>query len=252
MRPELLGALHGPLEALPVSSSAHLALLRPERAHGEDVALHLGAGLAMAPFEARGIAGRLGFHLIAGAIPAAAGVLLDPWVDRRLGGPRSTAAGLLAGSVALALADTRRTSLSHGPDRDSGTFEPSLRIRARSGALLRGPLRAAVAVGCAQACALWPGVSRTGAVLAAARALGHDRPTAARLARETAVPITLGAAAFKATRSPWTRSTARSVALSFASTLAARPLTRALERPLWPFAAYRAGLALLVMRGSRR
>jgi undecaprenyl-diphosphatase len=225
MRPELIGALHGPLELLPVSSSAHL-LLRAERAHGEDVALHLGSGLAMAPFEWRGIRDRLPLHLAAAGVPAVVGALADPFVERRLGGPRSLAAGLLAGSAALAVADAR-----------PGVPRPS----AYEGLLL----------GLAQACALWPGVSRTGAVLTAARVLGHERPEAARLARETAVPVVLGAAAFKALRSPWTATTARATALSFASTLAARPLARLTERPLWPFALYRAGLALAVVRGSR-
>ena len=234
MRPELIGALHGPLELLPVSSSAHLALLRSERAHGEDVALHLGSGLAMAPFEWRGIVERLPLHLAAAAIPAVVGALADPFVERRLGGPRSLVAGLLAGSAALALADTAGRGTASGAEQGP-----------------RAVPATGVALGVAQACALWPGVSRTGAVLTAARALGYDRPEAARLARETAVPVVLGAAAFKALRSPWTATTARSTALSFASTLAARPVARALERPLWPFALYRAGLALAVVRGSR-
>ena len=242
MRPELLGLIHGPLEVLPVSSSAHLALLRGERDHGADVALHLGAGLAFAPFEASGILERLPFHVVAAAIPALAGVLADRAVDERLGGPRSLAAGLLLGSIALTLADqVPGLGVRPGRARPAGPAEvPGLAVHH------------AVVIGLAQVCALWPGVSRTGAVLAASRALGHDRSQAARIARETAVPITLGAAAFKASRAPWTRSTAAAVAGSFVSTLAARPLTRALEAPLWPFAVYRAGLALALVRGSTR
>src|SRR4029077_19131937 len=55
-------------------------------------------------------------------------------------------------------------------------------------------------LGLAQACAMVPGVSRAGATLAAARALGFARPDAVRLSRGIGVPVIVGAAALKGLR----------------------------------------------------
>ena len=44
------------------------------------------------------------------APPALAGYALRRFIERRLGGPRSIAAGLVAGAVAMALADARPPS----------------------------------------------------------------------------------------------------------------------------------------------
>ena len=62
-----------------------------------------------------------------------------------------------------------------------------------------GP-RDGVLLGLAQACALVPGVSRAGATLAAARALGFARPDAVRLSRGIGVPVLAGAAVLKGVR----------------------------------------------------
>ena len=55
-------------------------------------------------------------------------------------------------------------------------------------------------LGLAQAAALFPGVSRSGATRAAARARGFDRADAAELSREVALPVLAGAAALKGFR----------------------------------------------------
>ncbi len=55
-------------------------------------------------------------------------------------------------------------------------------------------------LGLAQAAALVPGVSRTGATLAAARALGFSRPEASTLSFGVAGPVLAGATALKAWR----------------------------------------------------
>ena len=67
-------------------------------------------------------------------------------VERRLGGPRATAYGLIAGAVAMAAADTRPQERGPG---DAGATD-------------------GLALGVAQASALMPGVSRNGATLTAA------------------------------------------------------------------------------------
>lgn len=53
-------------------------------------------------------------------------------------------------------------------------------------------------IGIAQACALIPGVSRSGATIAMARRLGFQRQTAARFSFLLSVPVILGALALEA------------------------------------------------------
>ncbi len=122
-----LGLLQGPAELLPVSSSGHIALvpwlagwpyaeLDAELRKSFEVALHAGAGVragdrhAQRPACARrrawtGAARRV--LALSLAPPAIAGLALGRPIERRLGGPRSIAAGLTAGAVAMALADAR-------------------------------------------------------------------------------------------------------------------------------------------------
>jgi undecaprenyl-diphosphatase len=236
----LLGLLHGPAELLPVSSSAHVALVpqllgwRHARLPGDarkevEVALHAGSLLALlgtVPLPTPGQA------VAATAVPALAGALLERPIEERLGTPRSLAAGLLAGAIAMALADRR-------PQRAQ-----------------RLGLRAAAIVGTAQAAALAPGVSRHGAALTAARALAIPRTDAHMLSLQAGLPVLAGATALKvarvASRGGAPALVAGAVA-SYASTRASRRLLRAAAPgPLWPFAAYRAGLAALTLAARRR
>ena len=219
----LLGLLHGPAELLPVSSSAHAALaLRArglEPSKELEVALHAGTLLAIGPVRPS--------RLLAAATlpPALAGVLLERPIERRLGGPRTVAAGLVAGGIAMALADRRegtRTSL-----------------RAAEGWWL----------GLAQATALWPGVSRLGATLTAARLLRLDREAAYATAMDASVPVVAGAVALKGVRVVTEGHDARPLAAAAAgSFLSARLARRFVRAPrLWPFAVYRAALACTVL-----
>ena len=117
-----------------------------------------------------------------------------------------------------------------------------------------------LALGIAQAAALAPGVSRNGATLAAARWRGFSRDQANLLSRTVALPIIVGATALKGGRlasrgvpAGLRRSLGIGVAASFASTLASQGLIRIVERDraLWPYAAYRLGLATLVLHRLR-
>src|ERR1700754_2624989 len=105
-----LGLIQGAAELLPVSSSAHVAMVPwllgwevaawpPERRKELEVALHCGAGLALAPALWRGGPGAhtLGLSL---APPVLAGYLLEERIETRLGGPAAIAGGLLAGTTA--------------------------------------------------------------------------------------------------------------------------------------------------------
>jgi len=253
-----LGIVQGPAELLPVSSSAHIVLIPwladwdwdgidPELRKSFEVALHTGAAAALLIGQRRVIVEELRqidvrrvLFLGLSFLPAAlVGYTLERPIERRLGGPRATAYGLLAGAAAMLAADTRPQA------------------RGRGDATLADGL----ALGVAQAAALAPGVSRNGITLAAARWRRFSRDQANLLSRTIALPIIVGATALKGGRlaqrgtTPELRRTlALGVASSFASTLASQGLIRLVERDraLWPYAAYRAGLAGLVLRKLRR
>ena len=248
----LLGLIQGPAELLPVSSSGHVAAARALWGlEGDEVALHAGSLAALVigcRAEAAEILRRLtwrraGMHLLASGIPAAAGFVLDRRAARLPVVP-----GLLAGAALLLAADAaggtvpppnRGESVKTG-EEGGGTVPPG---RSRWEA---GPVDG-VWLGIAQAAALWPGVSRNGATLAAARLRGFARTEANPLSREVGAPVTLGAVLLR--RGGVTAGTAA----AFVSALATLPLLRMVDRggPLWPWAAERAGLALLLLRESR-
>ncbi|HUB99388.1 MAG TPA: undecaprenyl-diphosphate phosphatase [Solirubrobacterales bacterium] len=254
----VLGAVQGPAELLPVSSSAHIVLvpwlagwdweeIDPELRKSFEVALHSGAAVALLigqrrliGEELRGFDSRRALLLALSFLPAAViGYAFERPIERRLGGPRATAYGLLAGAAAMLIADNR-------PQRRG-----------------RGEATAAdgLALGVAQAAALAPGVSRNGITLAAARWRGFSRDQANLLSRTIALPIIVGATALKGgrlARRGTTPELRRSLALgagaSFASTLASQGLIKLVERDraLWPYAAYRATLAAAVLVKLRR
>ena len=104
-------------------------------------------------------------------------------------------------------------------------------------------------------------MSRNGATLAAARARGFTREDANALSRHVALPIIVGATVLKGTRLA-RRGLPRGLAgafavgagAAFASTLGSTWLIRQVERDrsLLPYAAYRVGLAAIVIRRLRQ
>lgn len=252
-----LGAIQGPTELLPVSSSAHIALLPwlsgrswqdldSEARKSFEVALHGGTAAALviglrgeirdelAAFDAR----RASVVALSFVPPAIAGLALERRIER-LGTPRATAVGLAVGALGMALAD--RAPQRRGPG-DAGPLDGLL-------------------LGLAQACALAPGVSRNGATLTAARFRGFTREQSNLLSRTVALPVIAGAVALKGSRlrrrgvAPGTgRALAVGAGASFVSTLASQRLIGMVERDraLWPYAAYRLALAGAVLRRARR
>src|ERR1700737_3473033 len=151
-----LRLLHGPAELLPISSSGHVALvpwllgwqyveLDDELRKSFEVALHAGTAAAlMITLRAEVLdavndlgARRLALIALSFAPPAVVGYTLERQIERRLGTPATTAAGLVLGSVAMAVADRAPQLRSH---EDAGPLD-------------------ALWLGVAQACALVPGVS---------------------------------------------------------------------------------------------
>ncbi|MEW6277692.1 MAG: undecaprenyl-diphosphate phosphatase [Candidatus Eremiobacterota bacterium] len=252
----VLGVVQGVTEFLPVSSSAHLLLL-PRVVGWEhfgktfDVALHGGTLLALAVFYradlwmlARGggltwrdaeppAARHLAGLLVRASLPAALlGFLLEDWLEANFQGPRWLAVWLALGAVAMLWADRR-------PQK-------------RSMWQLSGS--ESQAAGWAQALALMPGVSRSGATLVACRAMGLTRPEAMRFSMLMAFPVVAGATAWKLLKLwllkqsvCWSLIALGTVAAAASGLWALSLLARHLPRlGLAPFALYRLALAGLL------
>lgn len=198
----LLGIVQGLTEFLPVSSSGHLILARaffgwdPGRfGIAFDVACHVGTLLAVvaffitdvgkliaaAPGALTGRDGeyeRLGRLIIAGTIPVViVGGLFADVIEAQFRSPLVVAITLTIGGIGLIAAERigRKT-------RDARTLGYG----------------EAVAIGCAQALALIPGMSRSGSTLTLALFLNVERASAARFVFLMSLPAVIAAAAKEA------------------------------------------------------
>ncbi|HSC29502.1 MAG TPA: undecaprenyl-diphosphate phosphatase [Vicinamibacterales bacterium] len=195
----LLGIVQGITEFLPVSSSAHLILARaffgweapPDFGLAFDVALHVGtlcailaffrsevaamtAALPSALSAGPGSAGRLVQLIAAGTVPVVVvGLLFADVIERTLRTPGVAGGALAIGAVAMLAAERL------GP-----------RTRAEGSLSVVD----AVLIGCAQASALVPGVSRSGSTIAVGMFLGIRRDAAARFTFLLAIPAMIAAA----------------------------------------------------------
>ena len=195
----LLGIVQGLTEFLPVSSSAHLILARaffgwetpPEFGLAFDVSLHVGTLAAIFAFFRAEIAGmaralplavqdtadpsaRLVRCIAVGTIPVViVGVLFNDYIEEVLRTPRVAAWALMVGAAAMMAAE-RASNATRAEDRLTWTD--------------------ALLIGCAQASALIPGVSRSGATIAMGLFLGLRRDAAARFTFLLAIPAMLAAA----------------------------------------------------------
>jgi undecaprenyl-diphosphatase len=192
----LLGIVQGLTEFLPVSSSAHLILARAffgwdAESFGLafDVACHVGTLLAVLAYfrddileMLRAVPGLFGgtpaarriWLLVIGTVPAVAvGLLFDDLIETRLRTPLVAAVTLTIGALGLLLVErlSPRTRDEHGVTPGE-----------------------ALALGVAQASALVPGISRSGATITVGMLLGLRREAAARFSFLLGVPAILGAA----------------------------------------------------------
>jgi undecaprenyl-diphosphatase len=198
----VLGMVQGLGEFLPISSSGHLVVVPwllgwPEHSLSFDVALHMGtlAAVLYAFFDdwrrllaagARGVVSgrpfadpdsRLLWLLAAASVPGAvAGLLLEERAESTFRSPALVAVTMATMGLVLLAAD--RSARGTGDARGV-------------------TLRDALLIGVAQALALVPGVSRSGATISMGLFLGYRREEAARFSFLLATPITVGAAALK-------------------------------------------------------
>jgi len=190
----LLGIVEGVTEFLPVSSTGHLILASEIFGYDADqwrvfnIVIQLGAIMAVVvqywrTFWAVG-AGLLKLQpmsiafvrnvLVAFLPSAVLGLLLKKYIDVLLGSPMVVAWALVVGGIAIL-----------GIERWSRQGQAT--------GVAQLPLRQALGVGLCQCLAMVPGVSRSGATIMGALAMGIDRRTAAEFSFFLAVPTMLGA-----------------------------------------------------------
>src|SRR3546814_8993929 len=111
-------------------------------------------------------------------------------------------------------------------------------------------LKHAGLLGLAQACALIPGVSRSGATISMGRFLGYEREAATRFAFLLAIPAVVGAGLFELPEiphgdnayGPWPTAFATLVSFVVGYAAIAWPLRYVSTRSYLPFVVYRIGL----------
>ena len=196
----LLGAIQGLTEFLPVSSSAHLILARaffgwelpPEFGLAFDVALHVGTLAAICAFFRAEIfamtravprlfdrdpdASVVMMRLIAiGTIPVViVGLAFNDFIEQVLRTPAVAAGALAFGALLMLVAE--RTGAQTRTEHRLSWFD-------------------AILIGCAQASALIPGMSRSGSTISIGLFLGLRRDAAARFTFLLAIPAMIAAAA---------------------------------------------------------
>lgn len=186
----VLGLLQGLTEFIPISSSGHLIIAHELFGTAQnslvfDVALHVGTLLALVVFFKRDILnlltnvfkanknGRLARLLIMATIPAAVvGFLFEDLIDRHMRRIEVVAVTLVLVAVIMLFAEWWAKNHKKSEITTAN----------------------AVAVGLAQAVALVPGVSRSGATITAGIFCGLDRVAAARFSFLLAMPIIAGSA----------------------------------------------------------
>lgn len=202
LRSVLLGIVQGLTEFLPISSSAHLAIV-PQLLGWEDpgaaytavvqigtelaVVLYfwrdiwtIGSGWVKGLFSAearRASEWRMGWFIIIGSTPIVIlGLLLEDLIDSEFRNLWFIGAMLIGMGLVLGLAEKlgRKTK----PIADLST-------------------RDAILLGFAQSCALVPGVSRSGATISMGLFLGYERQAATRYAFLLAIPAVVGAGVYK-------------------------------------------------------
>lgn len=198
----VLGVIQGLTEFLPISSSAHLRIF-PELFGWEDpgaaftAVVQIGTELAVLLYfrkdiwriismwarslvrpEFRGhLDARMGWYIILGSLPIVVlGLLFEDAIDSVFRNLWIVATMLVVMGLVLGAADR------------FGSTEKEIK---------QLTLRDSVLMGLAQALALIPGVSRSGATLSMGRALGYDRAAATRYAFLLAIPAVVGAGVYK-------------------------------------------------------
>lgn len=256
----VLGVIQGLTEFLPISSSAHLRILPEIFGWGDPGAaftavIQIGTELAVLLYfrediwristmwlkslvkpEYRGhLDARMGWFIIIGSLPIVVlGILLKDVIESDFRSLWIIGTTLIVLGIILGLAD-----------RFGGTERTIKNLTAKH----------AVLMGVAQACALIPGVSRSGATLSMGRFLGYDREAATRYAFLLAIPAVVGAGLFElkdigSTDNPygWTPTVVATIVSFIVGYAAIAWLLRYVStRSYTPFVVYRVALGTLTL-----
>ncbi len=210
VRAILLGIVQGLTEYIPISSSAHLIIVPWLFGWADpaltslpfDVALHMGTLLAVLWYFAADWV-----RLIRAWFASIAERCIDGDPDRRLAW--FLLIGCIPGGIAGVLGESKIEALFHEPGVPIARpamialavivvlLGAGLYLAERAARHLRRmrdlKLRDAILIGLAQAAAIFPGVSRSGATITAGLSLGLERETAARFSFLLGAPIIAGA-----------------------------------------------------------
>jgi undecaprenyl-diphosphatase len=256
----VLGTLQGLTEFLPISSSAHLRIFPELFGWGDPGAaftavIQIGTELAVLIYfrkdiwriattwlkslvkpEYRGqLDARMGWYVIVGSLPIVVlGVLLKDIIEEDFRSLWLVGCTLIVLGIVLGIAD---------------------RIGSRDRTIKQMTLRHTVLFGAAQACALIPGVSRSGATISMGRLLGYDREAATRYAFLLAIPAVVGAGLFELQEIPHGENTygwgptivATAVSFVIGYAAIAWLLRYVSTRSYLPFVIYRIALGSLVL-----
>lgn len=197
-----LGILQGLTEFLPISSSAHLRIFPELFGWGDPGAaftavIQIGTEFAVLIYfwkdiwrignawlrslwqpQLRGsLDARMGWFIIVGSLPIVVlGIVLKDVIEEEFRNLWVIGTTLVVLGIILGIAD--RVSASNKTIKDL-------------------TLRDGILMGAAQACALIPGVSRSGATISMGRFLGYEREAATRYAFLLAIPAVIGAGLFE-------------------------------------------------------
>jgi len=253
----VMAIVQGLTEFLPVSSSGHLVLLHHwmEALQGDlffDIVLHVGTLGAVVVVYRNELLRLFKFDkqalnyiaaLIIGTIPAViVGLLLKDFMEGLFGSPRAAGYALLF--TGFVLLTTRKAVIKNNHDSDE---------------LVSPGLLKAFLIGCAQAVAITPGVSRSGMTIASSLLLGLPRVEAARFSFMLAIPAIAGALVLQLLDGAATETLASPVQLvitaivAFVFGLLAIRLTAlaVVKSHFWKFAFYCMPLGLLVLYITR-
>jgi undecaprenyl-diphosphatase len=251
-----LGVLEGLTEFIPVSSTGHLIAFvdvlgfqgPPGRVF--EVAIQLGAIFAVCfayraklslvvagLFSGRGEAWRFSVAVVAAFVPAAViGALFHSAIKGLLFNPTVVAMALVVGGIAILVIEARK---------------PAATIHE----IERFPLVTAISIGFAQALALIPGISRSGATIMSALLLRVDRKAATEFSFFLSIPTMLGATVYDLykNRATLTVDGASLIAVGFICAFIAAVITVrwvigfVSRHGFAPFAWYRIGLGTLML-----
>ena len=255
----ILGIVEGLTEFLPVSSTGHLIVAGSllgytgERAKVFEIVIQAGAILAVCwEFRARlasavaglrndPVARRFVANLVIAFMPAAIlGLLFASAIKRHLFAPLPVAMAFIVGALVILWVERRRrrgTSTARIDDVDDMRWPDALKI------------------GCAQALALIPGTSRSGATIIGGMLFGLSREAATRFSFFLAIPTLLAACAydFLKNRALFSAQDLQGLGIGFVASFVAaffcvRWLIRYVSRhDFTPFAWYRIAFGLLIL-----